>query len=172
MIGAMREQMKEALGDLRRTVATLRTPLDVDLPLDESLRQLAQSFQEATGLRVQLTLPAELPPLPEAHRLALYRAAQESLTNAQRHAQARNIHLAVTAADARVTLTAADDGQGLPADLNGGFGLKGLQERAALLGGECAVENHAGGGAQVRFVLPLEKKDGRFARPTTDDGRR
>jgi signal transduction histidine kinase len=155
MIGAMREQMKEALGDLRRTLATLRTPLEDDLPLDQSLKQLAHSFQEATGLHVHLSLPAELPPLPDAHRLALYRAAQETLTNAQRHAHARNVQLALRADAAVVVLTAADDGQGLPADLNGGFGLKGLQERAAQLGGELAIENHAGGGAQVRFKLPV-----------------
>jgi signal transduction histidine kinase len=157
MIGTMREQMKEALGDLRRTLAALRAPIEDNLPLEQSLTRLAQTFQEGTGLAVQLTLSPELPSLPPAHRLALYRAAQESLTNAQRHAHARQVWLRLSADNGRVMLTADDDGQGLPADLNGGFGLKGLQERAAQLGGELQLGSGPHGGAQVQFSLPIDK---------------
>lgn len=155
MIGAMREQMKEALADLRRTVATLRTPLADDLPLEAALRRLAQSFQESTGLTVHLA-QAPLPALGEPQRLALYRAAQEALTNAQRHAQARAVWLEVRAAGEAITLTAADDGRGFPPELNGGgFGLHGLRERAAQLGGTVALEARPGGGALLRLTLPL-----------------
>ncbi len=160
MIGVMREQMKEALGDLRHTLAALRAPIEDDLPLAQSLTRLAQSFQDGTGVAVQLALPPELPPLPAAHRLALYRAAQESLTNAQRHAHARQVWLSVSANSGAITLTANDDGTGLPvglpADLNGGFGLKGLQERAAQLGGELHLSAGPRGGAQVQFSLPIQ----------------
>ncbi len=154
MIGAMREQMKEALTDLRRTVATLRTPLADDLPLDAALQRLAQGFQESTGLAVHLT-QAPLPALAEPQRLALYRTAQEALTNAQRHAQARAVWLEVRAAGDALTLTAADDGRGYPPEINSGFGLRGLQERAAQLGGTVALEARPGGGALLRLTLPL-----------------
>lgn len=155
MIGSMREEMKEALSDLRRTVAALRLPAAGDLPFDAALRRLAQGFQESTGLAVQLQL-ANLPALGEAQRLALYRAAQEALTNAQRHAGARTIWLDVRLAGDQVVLTAADDGRGFPADLNGGgFGLRGLQERAAQLGGQLSLEARPGGGAQLSFSIPL-----------------
>jgi signal transduction histidine kinase len=155
MVSAMREQMKEALAELRRTVATLRTPLADDLPLDAALQRLAHGFQESTGLAVHLSL-APLPALTEAQRLALYRTAQEALTNAQRHAQARTVWLEMRVAGDTVHLTAADDGRGFPADLNGGgFGLRGLQERATLLGGTVALEARPGGGAQLSFSLPL-----------------
>lgn len=157
MIGAMREQMKEALADLRRTVAALRAPLTDDLPLEVALTRLAQNFQEGTGLTVQLQLPPALPALSAAQRLTMYRAAQEALTNAQRHARARHIWITVQAANHQLTLTTADDGQGFPADVNGeGFGLRGLRERAAQLGGQLALESRAGGGAQVRLILPME----------------
>ena len=156
MIGAVRDEVKQALAELRRTVATLRAPLEVDLPLTHSLARLATAFQDATGLNVHLTLPEDLPSIPEAGRLALYRAAQESLTNAQRHAKAKNIWLSLQTSNDNISLTAADDGLGFPVSMNGvGFGLRGLRERAAQLGGELHLESRPGGGAQLRFCLPL-----------------
>ncbi len=157
MIGTMREQMKEALADLRRTVATLRAPLTDDLPLAVALTRLAQNFQGGTGLAVHLQLPSALPDVSAAQRLTLYRAAQEALTNAQRHAHAQHIWLDVQESDHQLTLTAADDGQGFPSGLNGeGYGLRGLRERAAQLGGQLYLESRPEGGAQLRLVLPTE----------------
>ncbi len=108
-----------------------------------------------TGLPVHLSLPPQLPALTEAQRLALYRAAQESLTNTHKHAGAKNIWLYLSVADASLTLTAADDGRGLPANPNGGFGLRGLRERAAQAGGELELGARPGGGAQVTLTVPL-----------------
>lgn len=157
MIGAMREQMKEALADLRRTVATLRAPLTDDLPLDVALAHLAQSFQEGTGLTVQLQVPPDLPELSAVQRLTVYRTAQEALTNAQRHARAKHVWLTVQDTEHQLSLTAADDGQGFPSDVDGdGFGLRGLRERAAQLGGQLQLESRSGGGAQLRLILPRE----------------
>jgi signal transduction histidine kinase len=81
MVHTVHEQVVEALAELRQTVATLRTPLEADLSLLSALTRLVTSFEEATGIRVNRSLPDELPSLPETHRLALQRAAQESLTN-------------------------------------------------------------------------------------------
>jgi len=160
MIGAMREQMRAALSDLRHSVAKLRTPLADEAPfgepLDSALTRLAHNFHENTGLPVHLSLPSQLPALTEAQRLALYRAAQESLTNTHKHAGAKNIWLNLSVADATLTLTAADDGRGLPDNPNGGFGLRGLRERAALVGGALELGARPGGGAQLRFIIPLD----------------
>ncbi len=159
MIGAVRDEVKQALAELRRTVATLRAPLEVDLPLTQSLTRLATAFQEATGLNVHLTLPDELPSVPEAGRLALYRAAQESLTNTQRHAKAKNIWLDLNTENGSISLVAADDGVGFPPAMNGaGFGLRGLRERAAQLGGGFHLESRPGGGALLKFALPIEQR--------------
>jgi signal transduction histidine kinase len=160
MIGTMREQMKEALADLRHSVATLRSPLTEDLPLPAALTQLAQEFQESTGLPVHLNLPAELPSLDEAQRLTLYRTAQESFTNAHKHAGAKNLWLNLETHNGQLILQVADDGVGLPANLNGsGFGLLGLRERAAQVNGQLELNARPGGGTQVALTLPLVVSD-------------
>jgi signal transduction histidine kinase len=156
MVGTVRDEVREALGELRSTVATLRTPIEADLQLLSSLSRLAAHFEQAAGVTVHQAVPEEMPSLPDTHRLALYRAAQEALTNVQRHAGAEQVWLVLTAHEGSVTLLVSDDGRGLP--LSGeqtGFGLRGLRERAAQLDGELHVEPRPGGGTQVSFRLPL-----------------
>lgn len=167
MVGTVREQVREALAELRQTVAALRAPIEADLSLPLALARLAAHFETATGVTVHQVLPRpeELPDLPAAHRLALYRAAQEALTNVQRHAEAGQVWLVLsgegpglTGRDGgAVTLLIGDDGKGM--SLSGdqaGFGLHGLRERAAQLGGELHIEPRRGGGTQVSFRLPVE----------------
>lgn len=170
MLTTVREQVREALADLRQTVAALRQPLETDLSLLPALRRLADSFQQATGLTVQLNLPARLPALPGNLHLALYRAAQEGLTNVQRHARgATQAWLALVCAAGRLTLTVRDDGQGFSASpgtepdsptpgLPAGFGLHGLRERATQLGGESCLEQ-VPGGAQLTFWVPTQDEE-------------
>ncbi len=159
MIEAMRGQLKQALAELRQTVSALRSP-EASSALNGSLAtavtHLVQTFQEATGLAVELTMPAELPLLPEAHRLALYRAAQESLTNVQRHAKAQQARLLIAADANHITLTVSDDGQGIGDEVaDGRFGLIGLRERAKQLGGALTLGAADEGGAKLIMQLPL-----------------
>lgn len=91
IVETARAQVRDSLDDLRRTVAALRQPEQADIALPQAIRQLATLFEQATGLAVQCVMPNQLPDLPLAHRLTCYRAAQEGLTNVQRHAQAKNI---------------------------------------------------------------------------------
>jgi len=158
MVGTVREQVREALAELRQTVAALRAPLEADLSLPHALARLAAHFETATGITIHQVLPRaeELPDLPSTHRLALYRAAQEALTNIQRHAGAGQVWLVLAGDGGAVTLLVGDDGKGL--SLSGdqaGFGLHGLRERAAQLGGEMHVEPRRGGGTQVSFRVPV-----------------
>jgi signal transduction histidine kinase len=160
MAGAVREEVRAALAELRQTVAALRAPLEADLPLDQALRHLAAEFGAATGLRVHLALPEPLPSIPATHRLALYRGAQEGLTNVQRHAAAGQAWLALAQEGRTLVLRVADDGHG-PApeadtEMAGrGFGLRGLQERAGYLGGTAALSPRPGGGSELTLTLPL-----------------
>ena len=156
MVGTVREQVREALQELRHTVAALRTPVAADLELPSSLKRLATDFEQATGLTIHQVLPDEMPDLPDTHRLALYRAAQEALTNVQSHANSSQVSLALTNHDNAAVLLVGDDGKGTSLSRDqAGFGLQGLRERATRLGGEMHLEPRQGGGTQFSFRLPL-----------------
>ncbi|BCX04001.1 MAG: hypothetical protein KatS3mg053_1939 [Candidatus Roseilinea sp.] len=167
VVGAMRDQMKEGLSDLRRSVALLREPLDANVSLETALQRLAQSFQSSTGLQVHVITPPQLPALPAAHSLALFRAAQEALTNVQRHAQARRAWLTLSFDEASVTLSTEDDGIGLAHDSpTKGFGLRGLRERAAQLGGRLELGRSEHGGARLTMTLPRGTSANDVGEPT------
>lgn len=166
MVATAREQVREALAELRSTVAALRAPIEADLHLCTSLKRLASHFAQATGITVHQVLPDELPPLSSTQRLALYRATQEALTNIQRHAEASQVWLVVTPSNEAITLLVSDNGRGL--SLSGsqpGFGLRGLRERATQLGGELHLEPRRGGGTQLIFRLPLAQDSEKFPQP-------
>lgn len=155
MVGTVREQVKQALAELRHTVATLRTPLESGQPLDAALRRLAASFAQGTGLQVHLDLEHTLPALPAAYRLVLYRTAQEALTNVQRHARAEEAWLRLHLDGGEIVLQADDDGRGAPeTGPQAGFGLRGIAERAGQLGGRLELGPRPGGGARLSLHLP------------------
>jgi signal transduction histidine kinase len=160
LVGTVRQQVREALAELRSTVATLRSPVEADLELSGSLRRLANSFEEATGLTVHRVLPDTLPELPATHRLALYRTAQEALTNVGKHAVANQVWMVLSANETEVALLVADDGQGICHGRNpAGFGLRGLRERASQLGGDLCLDPRPLGGTQLSMRLPLHRLD-------------
>jgi signal transduction histidine kinase len=161
IVGTVRDQVREALGELRGTVAALRAPVEADFRLRRALTRLASDFEGATGLAVHQIWPEDIPALPATHRQALYRAAQEALTNVQRHAQASQVWLVLAAGDGAVSLLVSDDGVGFPPDdaVGAGFGLRGLRERATQLDGELYLEARPGGGAQLSFRLPLPEQE-------------
>ena len=155
MVKSARKQLRDGLSEVRRTVGVLRTPVTTDLSLPKALRELASDFEAATQLPIRVTVPDSLPPLPEAHRLALYRAAQEALTNVQRHAQASEASLTMELSGEGITLRVGDNGIGLPdgADQRG-FGLRGMRERIMQLGGSVDLRSENAGGTIVLVHLP------------------
>ena len=156
MVGTVREQVREALTELRQTVATLREPLETGLDLKPALISLIDEFEEATDLTVNLLVPDNLPSLPDSHRLTLYRTAQEALTNVQRHAEAKQVWVQIFADDHSIKLSVGDDGLGFSQNPDSKrFGLRGMQERASQIGGECSLDKRSGGGAQITVTLPL-----------------
>ncbi|OYU99108.1 MAG: methanol utilization protein MoxY [Burkholderiales bacterium PBB5] len=138
------------------------TPLVLDsFGLAEALADLAERSRvahPALALTLQVAL-GDAPLSPEA-ALALYRAAQEGLTNALRHGRASAVTLALQADAARLTLTVSDNGVGPPADAapadEGHYGLRWLAERAQALGGQLQLLPQQPHGALLRVQLPLD----------------
>jgi len=108
-------------------------------------------------VRVRPRLTEKLPALAHEQDLAIYRVAQESLTNVARHADACHVDLSLAVTDAGgVELRVRDDGRGIAAhEANGaGTGLAGMRERALLIGGRLAIGAREDGGTEVRLSVP------------------
>jgi signal transduction histidine kinase len=156
IVGTVHEQMRAALSELRSTVATLREPLQSDISLKSALRALGENFQAATEIQVEMAFAYKLPDFPDEYRVAIYRAAQEALTNVQRHAKADKVRMTLGIVDDEINLSLRDNGIGLPDHADKlGFGLRGIQERAAQLGGRMQLTPNPEGGAQICICLPL-----------------
>jgi signal transduction histidine kinase len=158
LVVELRDELRSAIADIRRLVYDLRPPALDDLGLVEALRRLAERYGSESGqLRVSVKAPEDLPNLPAAVEVAVYRIAQEALTNVAHHAQAQNcvVQLAV---DEDVALEVIDDGVGIPKERGAGVGLSSMRERASELGGTCVVEPAPEGGTQVLVRLPLPKE--------------
>lgn len=148
----------ECLQEVRRSVAALRSATLEELSLPGALKKLASDFSENTGMQVELevSIPEDLA-LPFDARLALYRAAQEGLTNVQRHAHAHSAHVMLARHNGSVELTVEDDGVGPgTSKTDGGFGILGLRERVELLGGQLGFGGLAAGGSRLAVSVPFQ----------------
>jgi signal transduction histidine kinase len=156
LAGELRGELRSAIADIRRLVYELRPPALDELGLTGAMQRLAErTGADAEGPRVTVDVPPDLPPLSAAAEVAVYRIAQEALTNVVRHASARTCRVRVVADDAAVTLEVVDDGRGLPGRAgSAGVGLASMRERAAEMGGECRVEPGADGGTRVLARVP------------------
>jgi signal transduction histidine kinase len=158
LVVELRDELRSAIADIRRLVYDLRPPALDDLGLVESLRQLAERYgSKDEPLRVMLEAPEELPNLPAAVEVAVYRITQEALTNVARRARARTCVVRLAVND-DVTLEMVDDGVGIPAERSAGVGLSSMRERASELGGSYIVQSVPKGGTKVLVHLPLPKE--------------
>lgn len=160
IIKTVHEQVKDGLAELRKTVAIMRAPVDDDMPLQQALIRLVNQMKDATGMNIHLDISENLPGLPSAYRHAFFRAAQEGLTNVERHADAGEVWLVLNMEENNITLTIEDDGVGLKPEMKkNGLGLTGMQERADLLGGTMSVQERDGGGTRLSFCLPVMEEN-------------
>ncbi len=148
------------LANLRRFTRDLRPPMLDDLGLDPALEWLAQSTTEREGIPVAFEAKGTERRLATDAEVALYRIAQEALSNAVKHARASRIWISLDYAPSYVELAVRDDGQGfLPGSERtgdaGGLGLVGMHERAEMLGGTLSVESKPGQGTCLRTRIPV-----------------
>jgi two-component system sensor histidine kinase UhpB len=152
-----KQSVRQALEEVRRIARELRPEMLEHLGLVSALTELSRRFAEQSGLLVSRRFADGLPPLSGEAEIAVYRVAQESLTNVARHADASRVEIALEPGVESVVLRIADDGRGLPealASSNGHTGLRGMRERALLVGGALAVKRSSEGGVEVRLEVP------------------
>jgi signal transduction histidine kinase len=151
LAGELRGELRTAIADIRRLVQGLRPPALDELGLTGALQRLAE---RAGGEGVSVTVEADdLPPLPAAVEVAVYRIVSEALTNVLRHAAARRCTVRLAVEPAELVVTVTDDGTGFAPGAPG-VGLASMRERAAEMGGTCTVEAAASGGTVVRAQVP------------------
>ena len=152
------DEATAAIAEVRRLVDDLRPPAIDEVGLIGAIRQRAASLTQGSGLAVDVSGPASLPPLPAAVEVAAFRIAAEAMTNVSRHAGATHclVHVAVNGA---FELTVSDNGRGARPGTSSGVGWTSMSERAEELGGSCTVTSRLGGGLVVRALLPLSRAD-------------
>jgi two-component system sensor histidine kinase UhpB len=144
---------RATLEDVRTIARQLRPEALDDLGLPSALTALTNAFAERAGLRVERRIDPNLPPLDPDVELVVFRVAQESLTNVARHAGRSRVELDLEPADRGVRLRVRDFGRGLNGAQPGG-GVRGMRERALLVGGELSIASRPGGGVEVRLDVP------------------
>jgi signal transduction histidine kinase len=153
MLQELKCQVQEAIQDIRRLVYDLRPPALDQLGLVPALREFAAQ-NSVNGLHISVDVPDTFPALPAAVEVAVYRIAQEAMTNAARHARANQCIVRVSAGD-EICLEIIDNGEGLPAQLPSGVGLASIRERTAELGGIFSLISTPGAGTHLSIRLPL-----------------
>ena len=152
----VQETAQQALQEMRLLIYELRPPVLEEEGLAAALQERLQAVEGRVGVATSLAVEGDgrLPPTVEAE---LDRITQEALNNALKHAQAHRIAVQLRQDERTVALEIVDDGVGFDLGTTwsrGGFGLRGMAERAARLGGQLAVESRPGKGTRVRVEVP------------------
>lgn len=159
---AIRSGIRRVVGDLRQLCSDLRPPTIDSHGLTAAIRSHAEEWAEKSGVALSLEIDPRLGRLPEPIELSVFRIVQEGLNNIRKHAAARQVQLCLKrTATASLLVRLADDGTGLgtPLDLaalsaSKHFGLLGISERVALLGGTLQIESPPGGGVVLQVEIP------------------
>ena len=151
----LRETARSGTEDVRRIARQLRPEALEDLGLQSALAALATAFGEHAHATVDRRLEPALP-LSREEELVVYRVAQEALTNIARHAHATRVVLELDQNQERTLLTVRDDGRGLsPGALPSSHGIRGMRERAMLIGAQIGIASKPGHGTEITLSIPL-----------------
>ncbi|WP_055482139.1 HAMP domain-containing sensor histidine kinase [Sphaerimonospora mesophila] len=156
---AAQETVRSSLDEVRQVARRLRPGVLEDLGLQSALSALSSEFSQANQVSISRKVDPVLPDLSEDVELVIYRIAQESLTNVARHAHADHVELSLTVGDGDLILRVTDDGRG--GARHEGAGIRGMRERAHLIGARLTIASPPGAGTDVRLVIPIEAERSR-----------
>jgi two-component system sensor histidine kinase UhpB len=152
----LRETARSGTEDVRRIARQLRPEALEDLGLQSALAALSTAFGEQAGIEVQRRLEPSVA-LTDEQELVVYRVAQEALTNVARHAEATQVELRLDNRGDEAVLTVRDDGRGIhPGALPSSRGIRGMRERAMLIGAQLEIDSSPDRGTAINLSIPLE----------------
>jgi two-component system sensor histidine kinase UhpB len=157
-LAEVREAARGSVEEVREIAYGLRPEALADFGLRAALSTLASTFAERTGVRVRSRLAPQFPELAGEAELAIYRVAQESMTNVARHAWAHTVELELERHDGTLVLCVRDDGVGVDGSAladGPGSGIRGMRERALLVGGRLEIRPATPRGTEVRLTVPV-----------------
>jgi len=158
----VRQNIRSIIEELRNTCGNLRPPTIDSLGVGAAIISFANDWEAKTGIQVSVEIDPQLIRLPEATELSLYRIVQEVLRNVRKHSKATEVLIQLKHTSPRsILLTVSDNGIGLSKDFDlsmlagkGHFGILGISERVALLGGNLSFHNNLDGGLFLQAEIP------------------
>ena len=150
--------VEQTMTDLRRLITALRPGTLDQLGLVPAVRWMVDQTLAPLGIQTVVEVEGQVQRLPPEIEIALFRIAQEGITNIAKHSEARRVHIHFLWEPNRVMMTIEDDGRGFsPQALEegNGLGLAGMRERAALIGGSLTVQSAPGKGTRITVIIPL-----------------
>jgi PAS domain S-box-containing protein len=164
-LGGIHEFVGQALEQTRSLTFELSPPELNTLGLEAALAHLTRRMEKLHSIRFDYVEVDQLPELDEDIKILLFRAAQELLLNAVKHAQAQNIRLSLGSEDKQLLIKVEDDGVGFDMPQEGhlltdsrGFGLFSIRERLRNVGGRIEIHSSRGQGTRIALVVPLKAK--------------
>lgn len=158
LVDQMKALTRTTMGELRRALEGLRTPGLGDRSLRQALQTFTLEVAQRMSAEVTCAIAEGIDALEQAVSEAVWRVAQEALTNVEKHAEARHLQVSVESTPHAITLRVADDGRGLPHDAesrSGRYGLRGMRERVEGLGGTLTLHSNGPHGTIVEARLPI-----------------
>jgi NarL family two-component system sensor histidine kinase YdfH len=154
VLGQAMQRSRTTLHEARRAIQALHASVLDHGDLAQALRREAEGFEGSTGIPCQCDVEAGSLVISPERAQEILRIVQESLSNAARHAHASRVEVRLSVSNGELRVVVTDDGVGFDAEhAPGGFGLAGLRERAARLGGTLRVDSRPGAGTTVELVL-------------------
>ncbi len=159
-LSTIRDLLRDGITEIRRFMFELRPSLLNDQGLTPTLRYYASEHGRVFGTQVSLTIDDQVPTLSGDQELCLFRVVQEALHNIQKHANVAHASISLRRRGRWLVLEVADDGRGfnpaqIVSDRRSGVGLRGMRERAALIGAGFSIESTVGSGTRIKLTIPI-----------------
>jgi len=161
------EELDRTISEVRRISSNLRPSVLDDFGLVIALKLLCKEFQAHHSIDAALQVDRATPERIDRHiEIALYRIAQEALTNVAKHASAKNVGLNLSYEHGTIKMAISDDGKGFnqedrarAKDSGHGYGLMIMRERSELLGGACDISSDRRRGTTISVTVPVAEKE-------------